>query len=96
MRRVFVDGTYSSGGFNLCPVCTDILTDETVHDSLIKPALVASIFLGSETSPPTAETGMSLTSGFWNALSGYLFAYMARREGIPLPRPFYPTPVPGI
>ncbi|KFY15716.1 hypothetical protein V491_05588 [Pseudogymnoascus sp. VKM F-3775] len=60
---------------------------DTVHDSLIKPALIASLFLGSETSPPTAETGMSLTSGFWNALSGYLFARMARREGMPLSYP---------
>lgn len=87
MRRLLVNRTYSSGGSSLLPVCRNIVTDETVHDSLIKPALIASLFLGSETSPPTAETGMSLTSGFWNALSGYLFARMARREGMPLSYP---------
>ncbi|OBT80383.1 hypothetical protein VF21_00915 [Pseudogymnoascus sp. 05NY08] len=59
-----------------------------VNESLIKPALVASLFLGSETSPATAATRMSLTSPFWDALSSYLFARMTRREGIS-PRPLF-------
>ncbi|KFZ02693.1 hypothetical protein V500_00020 [Pseudogymnoascus sp. VKM F-4518 (FW-2643)] len=62
-----------------CFVSTIVLG--TVNESLIKPALIASLLLGSETSPATAATGMSLTSPFWDALSGYLFARMARREG---------------
>lgn len=32
---------------------------------------------------------MSLTSPFWDALSGYLFARMARREGMPPPSTLY-------
>ncbi|KAH8693682.1 hypothetical protein BGW36DRAFT_383516 [Talaromyces proteolyticus] len=55
----------------------------TVNEALVKPALVASLFLGSEMIP--AITGNSLTTAFWNALSGYLFAVIARREGISSP-----------
>jgi hypothetical protein len=68
-----------------------ILTKKIVNDSLIKPALVASLFLGSETSPATVATNMSPTSPLWDAFSGYLFARMARREGITPRPPFVST-----